>query len=123
MKYMFKHVVIVYGIKGHEIDPIKHVFHSTRINIIDFNLNCLNLNFSSVVPFHEAHWELPSPILSPGKMDDLWCLWVLRLDRPGTFPNSPHSLVRRYYHFSVWSLVINSGESWKKRVVGGPHVS
>lgn len=111
---MLKH--IVYGIKWHRIDSIRHVFHSTRVNTIDLNLNCLNLNFSSLVPFHEVLWKLPSPILflSPGKMDDLWCLWVLRIDRLGTFPNTPHSLVRRYYHFSVWSLVINSGESWKE---------
>lgn len=41
----------------------------------------------------------------------------------GTFPNTPHSLERIYYHFSVLNLVINSGESWEKRVVGRPHVS
>jgi hypothetical protein len=47
-------------------------------------------------------------------MSDLWCFWVLRIDCPDAFPNTPHSLQERYYHFSVCSLVINSGESWKK---------
>lgn len=51
------------------------------------------------------------------------CLWVLGIGDPGIFPNTPYSLERRYYHFSVLSLVINSSELWVKRAVGGTHVS